>query len=125
VPAIVVTFVVGDRLGALGSRSPCLHRTATRRRHCERTLLPAAFVSSVFILLDDPSTLVKVVGSLLPLKPFALAFQDAVHATTFADSWSWGRLVVVALWGVAGMVLALRFFTWEPRQPRAARAGNN
>jgi hypothetical protein len=48
-----------------------------------------------------------------------------VHATTFADSWSWGRLVVVALWGVAGMVLALRFFTWEPRQPRAARAGTN
>jgi hypothetical protein len=24
--------------------------------------------------------------------------------------------VVLALWGVAGVVIALRFFTWEPRR---------
>jgi len=127
VPAIIVTFVVGAiAFGALGLAVAAFAPNGDAAvAIANATLLPAAFVSSVFIPLDDPSTLVKVVGSLLPLKPFALAFQDAVHATTFADSWSWGRLVVVALWGVAGMVLALRFFTWEPRQPRAARAANN
>jgi hypothetical protein len=25
-------------------------------------------------------------------------------------------VLVVAAWGIAGMVLAVRFFTWEPRQ---------
>ena len=123
-PAITVTFVVGAiAFGALGLAVAAFAPNGDAAvAIANATLLPAAFVSSVFIPLDDPSTLVKVVGSLLPLKPFALAFQDAVHATTFADSWSWGRLLVVALRGVAGMVLALRFFTWEPRQPRAARA---
>ena len=103
-PAIIVTFVVGAvAFGALGLAVAAFAPNGDAAvAIANATLLPAAFVSSVFIPLDDPSTLVKVVGSLLPLKPFALAFQDAVHTTTFADSWSWGRLVVVALWGVAG-----------------------
>ena len=81
-PAIVVTFVVGAiAFGALGLAVAAFAPNGDAAvAIANATLLPAAFVSSVFIPLDDPSTLVKVVGSLLPLKPFALAFQDAVHA---------------------------------------------
>jgi hypothetical protein len=28
----------------------------------------------------------------------------------------WSDLLVVAAWGVAGLVVAARFFSWEPRK---------
>jgi hypothetical protein len=27
-----------------------------------------------------------------------------------------GDLLIVALWGLAGLVLAIRYFSWEPRR---------
>jgi hypothetical protein len=35
-----------------------------------------------------------------------------VHAFVF----QWSDLLVIALWGVAGLVLAARYFSWEPRK---------
>jgi ABC-2 type transport system permease protein len=28
----------------------------------------------------------------------------------------WSNVLVVAAWGVAGLLLAMRFFSWEPRK---------
>ncbi len=123
IPAIVVTFVVGAvAFGALGLAVAAFAPNGDAAvAIANATLLPAAFVSSVFIPLENPSTLVRVVGSLLPLKPFSLAFQQAVHADSFTAGFAWGRLFVVALWGLGGMALALRYFTWVPKEPRAQR----
>jgi ABC-2 type transport system permease protein len=27
----------------------------------------------------------------------------------------WSDVLVVAIWGLAGLLLAIRFFSWEPR----------
>jgi len=123
VPAIVVTFVVGAcAFGALGLAVAAASPNGDAAvAIANATLLPAAFVSSVFIPLDHPSTLVKVIGSLLPLKPFTLAFQHAVHAQSFTGAFDWARLLVVLGWGIAGTILAVRFFTWEPHTPRDQR----
>jgi hypothetical protein len=29
---------------------------------------------------------------------------------------SWGDLAVLAVWGAAGVVLAMRFFRWSPKR---------
>ena len=123
IPAIAVTFLVGAvAFGALGLAVAAFASNGDAAvAIVNATLLPAAFVSSVFVPLDNPSTLVKVLGSLLPLKPFTLAFQHAVHADSFGAAFDWGRLLVVACWGIAGGFLALRYFTWEPKPPRDQR----
>jgi ABC-2 type transport system permease protein len=123
IPAIAATFLVGAvAFGALGLAVASFAPNADAAvAIANATLLPAAFVSSVFVPLEHPSTLVKVLGSLLPLKPFSLAFQHAVHATSFTSAFDWGRILVVACWGIAGAFLALRFFMWEPKPPRDQR----
>src|SRR5262245_13007131 len=123
IPAIVVTFVLGAvTFGALGLAVAAFAPNGDAAvAIANATLLPAAFVSSVFIPLDNPSTLVRVVGSLLPLKPFALAWEHAVHADSFAGAFEWGRLLVVLGWGIAGAFVAVRFFSWEPKPARDQR----
>jgi ABC-2 type transport system permease protein len=123
IPAVAVTFLIGAiAFGALGLAVAAFAPNADAAvAIANATLLPAAFVSSVFVPLENPSTLVKVLGSLLPLKPFSLAFQHAIHADSFTGAFDWWRLLVVACWGIAGAVLALRYFTWEPKPARDQR----
>jgi hypothetical protein len=60
-----------------------------------------------------------------PVKHFADAMRDAYLADVTATVrgvtvhpfvFSWSDVVVIAIWGVVGLVLAARFFSWEPRR---------
>lgn len=42
----------------------------------------------------------------------ALGMQAAFLGTAF----TWTDVLVVAAWGVGGLLAAVRFFSWEPRQ---------
>jgi ABC-2 type transport system permease protein len=78
-------------------------------------ILPLLFLSGIFIPLgDDAPTWVKVVGDLFPVRPFA----DAVVGSFYGPPlpFEWVDLLVVAGWGVAGLLLAVRYFSWEPRR---------
>jgi hypothetical protein len=37
------------------------------------------------------------------------------------SGWRWDHLAVVALWGLAGVLVAVRRFQWEPRTPGGSR----
>jgi ABC-2 type transport system permease protein len=52
------------------------------------------------------------VGQVFPVRHFSEAMQAGFIGTEF----QWSDVLVVALWGVAGLVLAARFFSWEPRR---------
>lgn len=124
VPALIVTFLVGiacwAALGMLvaavspsGEASPAITNAI---------LLPLAFISDVFIppSPDAPQWLTTV-ANIFPLKHFAEAFGDAFNPVKVAEngSWlgqfDWASIAVMAIWGIAGMFLALRWFRWEPR----------
>jgi ABC-2 type transport system permease protein len=78
-------------------------------------ILPLLFLSGIFIPLgDDAPTWVKVVGDLFPVRHFA----DAVVGSFYGPPlpFEWVDLLVVAGWGVAGLLLAVRYFSWEPRR---------
>lgn len=89
------------------------------------TLLPIAFISDVFIVDAQPPAWLEFFGDLFPLKHFVAAFGDAFNPSLTGSGFSWSagpgeyaigaHLAVIAVWGIAGAVLALRFFTWEPR----------
>jgi ABC-2 type transport system permease protein len=77
------------------------------------TILPLLFLSGVFIPLgDDAPTWIQWIGRIFPVKHFADGMQAGFLGTPF----DWTDTLVVALWGIAGLLLAARFFTWEPRR---------
>ncbi|MEO8292667.1 MAG: ABC transporter permease [Actinomycetota bacterium] len=87
------------------------------------TILPLLFLSGIFIPLDDQvPAWIRTVGAVFPVKHFADAMRAGylgnvpLQGTNIrAYPFDWSDLVVVAAWGVLGLVLASRFFSWEPR----------
>jgi hypothetical protein len=74
--------------------------------------LPLALVSGVFdATLQLPEWLKKVV-TLLPIKALSDALQAAYNPTV--QRFSVTDLAVLLGWSVLGIVLARRFFRWEP-----------
>jgi len=77
-------------------------------------ILPLAFISDVFIQMDDPPRWVATIGDVFPLRPFAQTFQDVFNPFVEPPAFVWDRFVRVALWGAIGVVVSLRCFRWEP-----------
>lgn len=125
-PAAFVTFVVGvSSFAALGMALASLVKSASSAAAAANaTILPLAFVSNVFIEVDDAPRWIEFLGSIFPLKPFVEAFQDCFAPFVAPPAFNWGSLAFIAAWGVLGLVVALRKFTWEPSgsAPRGRRA---
>jgi ABC-type multidrug transport system permease subunit len=70
------------------------------------------FVSGIFIPVGDnaPAWLTWT-ANIFPVKHFA----DGIQASFVGTPFHWNDLLIVAGWGVAGSLLAVRFFSWEPR----------
>lgn len=77
------------------------------------TILPLLFISDVFIPLQDaPSWLITVAKS-FPIWHYAHAMLANFDPFDFYDE---GNLWIVAAWGVGALIVAARFFSWEPRK---------
>jgi ABC-2 type transport system permease protein len=77
-------------------------------------LLPLYFLSGVFIPDDELPSGVIDFANHFPIRPFFQAFFDA-YVPSGGSTIAWDHLAVVAIWGVAGLLLAIRFFRWTPR----------
>ncbi len=76
-------------------------------------ILPLEFLSGIFIAFgDNTPAWILWVARVFPIRHFALGMQAGFLGTPF----SWTDVLIVAAWGVAGLLLAIRFFSWEPRQ---------
>jgi ABC-2 type transport system permease protein len=117
-PAIVAVLVVGAAafccLGiALTAAIPSQDAAAPI---VNALLLPLYFLSGVFIPDDQLPSGVIHFADLFPIRHFFEAFFDAyVPADGAGAAISWDNLAIVAIWGVAGLLLAVRFFRWTPR----------
>ena len=76
-------------------------------------ILPVEFLSGIFIAFSNttPSWILWV-ARVFPVRHLAVSMQAGFLGTAF----SWTDVLVVAAWGVGGLLLAVRFFSWEPRQ---------
>jgi ABC-2 type transport system permease protein len=115
-PAIVLTLVVGAAafccLGiALTAAIPSQDAAAPI---VNALLLPLYFLSGVFIPDDQLPSGVIHFADAFPIRHFFQAFFD-VYVPGGGAAVSWGNLAIVALWGVAGLLLAVRWFRWTPR----------
>ena len=115
-PAILLTLVVGAAafccLGiALTALIPSQDAAAAI---VNAMLLPLYFLSGVFIPEDQLPNGVISFADLFPVRHFFDAFFDA-YVPAGGSAVSWDNLAIVALWGVAGLLLAIRYFRWTPR----------
>jgi len=76
------------------------------------TILPLLFLSGIFIPLGSnaPSWILWI-AKIFPVRHFANGMQAGFIGTAF----HWNDLLIVAAWGLGGLLLATRFFSWEPR----------
>jgi len=79
------------------------------------TILPLLFLSGIFIPIGDDEPLwIRIVSGIFPVRHFFDAMRSAFLGN--AIPFDWWDLAVVAAWGIVGLVLASRFFSWEPRK---------
>lgn len=125
-PAAIVTFFVGvGAFAALGMAVASLISSASSASAvANATILPLAFISDVFVVSDEAPGFLTTIGSFFPLKPFVNAFQDTFTPFVDPPAFDWQALAWVSLWGVVGLVIAVRKFRWEPSgsAPRARRS---
>jgi ABC-2 type transport system permease protein len=114
-PAIVLTLAVGAAafccLGiALTAAIPSQDAAAPI---VNAMLLPLYFLSGVFIPDDQLPSGVIHFADAFPVRHFFEAFFDAYVPA--GGGLEWGNLAAVAAWGLAGLLLAVRYFRWAPR----------
>jgi ABC-2 type transport system permease protein len=78
------------------------------------SILPLLFLSGIFIAFNNstPNWIVWV-ARIFPIRHFAAGMQAGFLGTPF----HWNDVLIVTLWGIGGLLLAIRHFSWEPRTP--------
>jgi ABC-2 type transport system permease protein len=79
-------------------------------------LLPLYFLSGVFIPETEIPAGVLHVADVFPIRHFFEAFFSAWNPLTTGSGFEWGHLALVAAWGVAALLIAIRAFRWTPHR---------
>jgi ABC-2 type transport system permease protein len=128
-PSAIITFIVGvGCFAALGLMVAALVSTGeSATAVANATLLPLAFFSGVFIVpAEDAPAWIDAVANFFPLKHFVEPFVAAFNPQFEGAQFWWGSILYMVLWGVVGIVIALRYFKWESspgksRRPRRSK----
>jgi ABC-2 type transport system permease protein len=116
-PAVAVTLTVGA--AAFCCLGVALTTIITSREAGPAVTnvitLPLYFLSGIFIPESEIPDGVLTVAGIFPIRHFFEAFFTAYSPSTVGAGFEWFDLLVVALWGVLGLLLSIRFFRWTPR----------
>jgi ABC-2 type transport system permease protein len=116
VPALVVTVVVGAlSFCCLGyALASVIHDQDAAQPVTQAVMLPLYFISGVFVASSTLPTWLVNIASLFPVSHLAVALLAAYNPHTRGAGLAGTDLLIVALWGAAGLVIALRRFSWLP-----------
>jgi ABC-2 type transport system permease protein len=81
-------------------------------------ILPLYFISGVFIPLSTMPGWLTDIASYFPVRHLAESLLTAYNPHTTGNGIAWSDLGIVAAWGVVGLAVALRRFSWLPRSHR-------
>jgi ABC-2 type transport system permease protein len=79
-------------------------------------VLPLYFISGVFVPFRQLPDALQHVAQLLPVQPFVDALRIAFDPNTSGAGFAGQDLLKLAVWGVIGLVAAVKLFDWTPRQ---------
>jgi ABC-2 type transport system permease protein len=77
--------------------------------------LPLYFISGVFVPASQLSSTLKEVADIFPVRHLNAALFKAFDPATKGSGFAGKDLLIVAIWAAAGLVIALRRFSWAPR----------
>lgn len=117
-PAFLLTLLVGGfAFSSLGvAMTAAVPNADASPAVVNGVILPLLFISGIFIPLNRAPQWLTTVADIFPVRHLARAMQHAFNPFETGSGLREGDLLVVALWGLAGLVLAIRFFSWEPRR---------
>lgn len=117
-PAMTVALVVGAAaFCALGLATTAFIPNADAAPAIvNAVILPLLFVSDVFIPMQDAPGWLRDFASVFPVSHLAESMHAAFNPLTEGSGFEVKSLAVMAAWGVLGLVLAVRYFSWEPRR---------
>jgi ABC-2 type transport system permease protein len=77
--------------------------------------LPMAIISGTFFTPKEYPSFLRAIADVLPLTYFTEVMRNVIvrHHHLWQES---GAMAIVLLWGVIGLVAAVRGFRWEPRE---------
>jgi ABC-2 type transport system permease protein len=120
-PSAPVSFAVAILFGAaafaaLGVAITAFVRSAEGSSAVVNAIyLPMAFISGAFFSIDEMPAALAAIAQVLPLTHLLRVIR-----ATFIDGEglmaSGLPLLVVGLWGLAGLAISVRMFRWEPRE---------
>jgi ABC-2 type transport system permease protein len=110
--AIAVALVLGAAcFCALGVAVASLIRNAEAAPAVvQLVLFPLVFISGTYLPIH--SQVIQRITGILPVRPFNEALMGPFAQHTGFD---WSALGVLLAWGVAGGLIAVRRFRWDPR----------
>ena len=115
-PALALTVVVGAvSFCCLGyAVASVIHDQDAAQPVTQAIVLPLYFISGVFVAISTlPGWLVDV-ADVFPVRHLAAALLTAYNPHTPVHGFAGTDLLIVAAWGAAGLLIALRRFSWLP-----------
>jgi ABC-2 type transport system permease protein len=115
VPALLLTLAVGaTALSAVGIfYSALIPSFDAAPAMTNAVVLPLYFISGVFVPTSQLPHWLSQVASVFPIEPL----NDALYACFSPHStFPWGKLAVLAAWGLGALALSVRTFSWVPRR---------
>jgi len=116
-PAFVLDIIVGAAVFCcLGFAAATLIRNVDAVQPVIwATVLPLCFISGIFIPISVLPAWLARIGYVFPIHPLVAALLQAYNPHTTGSGLNWGYLAILAAWGVAGLIIAVRRFSWLPR----------
>jgi ABC-2 type transport system permease protein len=115
--ALVVTILVGAAsFGALGFALTTVIRGADSAQPTIAAItLPLYFISGIFLATTLLPHWLLNVASAFPVRPFQQALLAAYNPYSPGSGFAGLDLLIMAVWGVAGLLIATRRFRWTPQ----------
>lgn len=116
-PAVLITLAMGAAaFSCLGlALTAVIPSQGAAAPITNLVIFPLYFLSGVLVPESEIPDGVIQFSAIFPVRHFFEAFFEAWNPLTTGAGFEWGDLAVVAAWGVAGLVVALFTFRWEPR----------
>lgn len=117
-PAFIFALVVGAMsFSALGLAVTSLVPNADAAPAVVNAMiLPLLFISDVFFGPSTSPEWLKTFANFFPIRHYLQAMLTAFNPFEVPSGFAWKDLAVVGAWGLGGLILAIRYFDWEPRK---------
>lgn len=117
-PAFILALVVGAAtFSSLGlAITAAIPNADAAPAVVNASSLPLLFISDVFIPPGQAPDWLIAVADFFPIKHLSEALQTAFNPFETGYGFEPLHLAVLAAWGIGGLLISLRYFSWEPRR---------